>query len=124
MTELYKQDSLGTFDFESDDTCKSCLLGKMTKSPFSGKGERASKLLGLIHSDVYGPMSIQVRDGFSYFVTFIEDHSRFGYLYLVKYKSEIFEKFKEFRHEVEKQLGKSIKILRLDRGGEYSNQVF
>ena len=69
-------------------------------------------------------MSTQARGDFSYFVTFIDDHSRYGYLYLMKYKSEVFEKFKEFRHEVEKQLGKSIKILRSDRGGEYLSQEF
>ena len=42
----------------------------------------------------------------------------------MKYKSEAFERFKEFRNEVEKQLGKSIKVLRSDRGGEYLNQEF
>ena len=42
----------------------------------------------------------------------------------MKYKSETFEEFKEFRQEVEKQLAKSIKILRLDRGGEYLSLEF
>ena len=42
----------------------------------------------------------------------------------MKYKSEAFEKFKEFRQEVEKQLGKSIKVLRSDRGGEYLSLEF
>ena len=45
-------------------------------------------------------------------------------MYLVKHKSEDFEKFKEFKHEVEKQTGKSIKVLRSDRGGEYLSQKF
>ena len=45
-------------------------------------------------------------------------------MYLLKYKSESFEKFKEFRAEVEKQTGKSIKILRSDRGGEYLSTEF
>ena len=69
-------------------------------------------------------MTTQTRGGFLYFVTFIDDHSRFGYLYLMKYKLEVFEKFKEFRCEVEKQLGRSIKVLRSDRGGEYLSQEF
>ena len=50
--------------------------------------------------------------------------SRYGYVYLMKYKSETFEEFKEFRQEVEKQLGKSIKILRLDQGCEYLSLEF
>ena len=42
----------------------------------------------------------------------------------MRYKSEAFEKFKEFRNEVEKQLGRSIKALRSYRGGEYLSQGF
>ncbi len=67
-------------------------------------------------------MSTHARGGYLYFVTFIDDYSRIGYVYLMKYKSETFEKFKELRAEVEKQLGKSIKTLRSDRGGEYLSQ--
>jgi len=124
MDKLHKSGNLGSFDYESYDTCESCLLGKMTKTPFGGKGQRASETLELIHSDVCGPMTTHARGGFSYFITFIDDYSRYGYLYLMKYKSEAFEKFKEFRNEVEKQLGKSIKTLRSDRGGEYLSQEF
>ena len=69
-------------------------------------------------------MSMHARGGYLYFITFIDDYSRYGYIYLMKYKSETFEKFKEFRTEVEKQLGKSIKTLRSDRGGEYLSQEF
>jgi len=47
-----------------------------------------------------------------------------GYVYLMKHKSKSFERFKEFRIEVEKQTRKSIKILRLDRSGEYLSQLF
>ena len=44
-------------DCESLSTCESCLLGKMTKSPFTEKDERATELLGLVYTDVCGPMS-------------------------------------------------------------------
>ncbi|PKI41979.1 hypothetical protein CRG98_037597 [Punica granatum] len=64
------------------------------------------------------------RGGYSYFITFTDDYSRFGYIYLMKYKHESFEKFKEFKAEVEKQKGKSIKTLRSDRGGEYMSTEF
>ncbi|KAK8690248.1 hypothetical protein V6N13_088949 [Hibiscus sabdariffa] len=96
----------------------------MTKAPFSGKGERASDLLGLIHSDVCGPMNTQARGGFQYFITFTDDFSRYGYIYLMRLKSEALEKFKEFKNEVQNQHGKSIKALRSDRGGEYLSQDF
>ncbi|KAK8597114.1 hypothetical protein V6N12_065590 [Hibiscus sabdariffa] len=113
-------DKIG-FEF---DVCESCLLGKMTKAPFSGKGERACDLLGLIHSDVCGPMNTQARGGFQYFITFTDDFSRYGYIYLIRHKSEALERFKEFKNEVQNQHGKSIKALRLDRGGEYLSQDF
>ena len=70
----------------------------MTKLPFKGKGDRANGLLDLIHIDVCGPMSVHARGGFVYFITFIDDYSRYGYLYLMRYKSETFERFKEFKN--------------------------
>ena len=73
---------------------ESCLEGKMTKRSFNAKGNRAKDLLELVHSDVCGPMSVQARGGYEYFITFTNDHSRFGYVYLMKQKSETFEKFK------------------------------
>jgi hypothetical protein len=66
----------------------------MTKTPFTKKNERSKHLLGLVHSDVCGPMSISARDGSRYFVTFTDDFSRYGYVYLMRHKSESFEKFK------------------------------
>jgi len=57
MSNLHKNGYLSTFDYESYGACKSCLLGKMTKSPFKRKGERATEVLGLVHTDVCGPMS-------------------------------------------------------------------
>ena len=72
----------------------------MTKSPFTGKGERANDLLALKHTDVCGPLNITARGGFQYFITFTDDFSRYGYVYLMKHKSESFEKFKEFKNEV------------------------
>ena len=72
----------------------------------------------LIHSDVCGPISTTARGGYQYFVTFTDDLSRYGYIYLMRHKSETFEKFKEFRIEVQNQLGKTIKLLQSDRGGE------
>ena len=67
----------------------------MIKSPFKRKGERASDILGLIHTDVCGPMNISTRRGYFYFITFINDLSRYGYVYFfMKYKLESFEIFK------------------------------
>ena len=78
----------------------------------------------LIHYDVCGPMPVQARSGSFYFITFTDDFSRFGWVYLIRYKSEAFVKFKEFKNEVEKQSRKSIKTLQSDRGGKYLSTEF
>ena len=86
-------------------------MGKLPKSSFSRIGEQAKGILELIHSGICGPMPIQARGGSFYFITFTDDFSTFGWVYLMRYKSEAFEKFREFKNEVEKQFGKSIKNL-------------
>ena len=67
--------------------CESCLEGKITKRPFSAKGARAKEPLELIHSDVCGPSNVHARGGYEYFVTFIDDYSMYGYIYLMQRKS-------------------------------------
>ena len=89
-------------DSDSLSTCESCLLGKMTKSPFIEKGERASDLLSLIHTDVCEPMMVNARCGYRYFIMFMNDLSRYGYVFLMRYKSESFKMFKRYHNEVEK----------------------
>ena len=59
--------------------------------------------------------------GFEYFISFIDDYSRYGYLYLMEHKSEAFKKFKEYKAKVENILNKKIKIFWSDRGGEYAD---
>jgi hypothetical protein len=111
IERLHKDGLVSSFDFESFDTCEYCLLGKMTKAPFTGQSERSSNLLGLVHTDVCGPMSFVARGGFQYFIIFTDDFSRYGYIYLMRHKYESFEKFREFQNEVQNQLGKTIKFL-------------
>ncbi|GJZ19872.1 retrotransposon protein, putative, ty1-copia subclass [Tanacetum coccineum] len=101
-----------------------CMSGKMARKPYTHQVDRAKDLLGLIHTDVCGAFKIVSRQGASYFVTFTDDFSRYGYVYLLKHKHEVFETFKVFQKEVENQLGKTIKSLHSDRGGEYMSQEF
>ena len=124
MKKLHVDGFLEPLDNESFDTCKPCLMGKMTKTPFSGTMERVTDLLEIIHIDVRGPMSVEARGGYRYFLTFTDDLSRYGYIYLMKHKSETFEKFKEFQSEVENHRNKKIKFLRSDHGGEYLSYEF
>ncbi|KAL0454866.1 UNVERIFIED_CONTAM: hypothetical protein Slati_0825800 [Sesamum latifolium] len=111
-------------DLDHLPTCESYLKEKITKKPFVGQSAIANGLLDLVHTDVCGPLSISARGGFSYFITFIDDHSRCGYIYLMRYKSEAFGRFKEYRLDIENQTNRKIKSLRSDRGGEYLSGEF
>ena len=74
----------------------------MTKRPFSAKGVRATVPLKFVHTDVCRQINIQARGGYEYFITFSYDYSRYGYVYLMRHKSETLEKFKDYRAETEK----------------------
>ncbi|KAL0325380.1 UNVERIFIED_CONTAM: Retrovirus-related Pol polyprotein from transposon TNT 1-94, partial [Sesamum radiatum] len=124
MKRLVDSKSLEIDNLDNLPACESCLKGKMNRKPFVGQSKLANSLLDLIHTDVCGPLNTQTRGGFSYFITFTDDHSRYGYVYLMRYKSEAFVRFKEFRLEVENQTGRKIKTLRSDRGGEYLSGEF
>ncbi|GJZ15347.1 retrotransposon protein, putative, ty1-copia subclass [Tanacetum coccineum] len=124
IEKLQHEGLLKSTDDESFDQCVSCLSGKMTRKSFPHRPERATNLLGIIHTDVCGPLIHVSRQSASYFITFTNDYSRYGYVYLLKHKHEVFETFKVFKNEVENQLGKTIKALRSDRGGEYISQEF
>ena len=83
----------------------------MTMRHFKAKDNRAKEVLDLVHTDLYEPISTSARGGYEYFITFIDDYSRYRYIYLMRHKSEAFEKFKEYKTEVEKHQGKIIKSL-------------
>nr|GEW63869.1 hypothetical protein [Tanacetum cinerariifolium] len=86
------------------EKCVSCMSGKMARKPYTHQVERAKDLLGLIHTDVCGLFKIMSIQGASYFVTFTDDFSHYGCVYLLKHKHEVFETFKVFQKEVENQL--------------------
>ena len=62
--KLHTDGLLESLYYESLGACEPCLMGKMTKTPFSGTMERASVLLEIIHTDVCGPMTVDARDGY------------------------------------------------------------
>ncbi|KAL0294751.1 UNVERIFIED_CONTAM: Retrovirus-related Pol polyprotein from transposon TNT 1-94 [Sesamum radiatum] len=86
IRRLVNTKSLEIDDLDHLPTCESCLKGKMTKKPFVRQSAVAKGLLDLVYTDVCGPLSIPARGGFSYFITFTDDHSRYGYVYLMRYK--------------------------------------
>jgi hypothetical protein len=105
--------------------CEGCVEGKIHRNPFKAVGEiRSTKKLQLIHSDVCGPMRTESLGGHKYFVTFIDDYSRYCCVYFLKQKSEVFSKFKEFESTFTNESGLQIGKLRSDNGGEYLSSEF
>ena len=113
INKLYKKKFFDPYDYQSFRTYKSCLIGKMIKTLFSRYGERMNELLALVYIDICGSMITQVRGGYSYFITFTDDLSRFGYVYLMKHKFEVFDKFKEYQCMIKKQTEKVLRFFNL-----------
>ena len=93
-----------------------CIKGKQTNKSKKG-AKRSTNLLKIIHTDIC--CSDMDANSPKYFITFIDDYSRYMYLYLLRSKDETLDAFKVFKAEVENQCGKHIKIVRSNRGGEY-----
>ena len=102
--------------------CLTCSKCKITKKP-SKTVERTSTLLQLIHTDIC-EMDYLSCHGKRYFITFIDDYSRYTYVFPLKTKDETFETFKTYKAEVENKLSVKIKSIRSDRGGEYLKSDF
>ena len=96
------------------EICKGCVVGKHPKHKFDwGEASRASCLLGLIHSDISEPMPTTSMNGSRYFLTFIDDFSRYTWVLFIKKKSEVLEKFIELKALIENASRKNIKIFEI-----------
>ena len=111
----------GVSDIKSSKgICKGCIVDKHHEHKFDqGKASRDSCILKLIHSDIRVPMPTTYMNGSRYVLTFIDDLSIFTWVYFLKKKLEVFEKFVDFEASIETGIGSKIKYLRYDNGGEY-----
>ena len=101
------------------------MIGKHPEHKFDrGKANRATSILGLIHSDISGPMPVTSINGSRYLLTFIDDFSRYTWVLFLKKKSEVCENFSELKALIENSFGLKIKILSSDDGGEYVSNEF
>ncbi|CAM8886430.1 unnamed protein product [Rhodiola kirilowii] len=122
LLKMSKNNLIPSFDMNID-RCRTCMLTKITRQPFY-KVTRESNILDLIHSDLYDLHASPTLGNKKYVVTYIDDCSRFCYVYLLHSKHEALDKFQIYKSEVELQKGTSIKKLRTDRGGEYFNPSY
>ena len=89
------------------------------KTTFHEKDSHASMIPERIHTDVCGPFSVDSTAKHRYYVIFIDDYSRKCWIFFMQKKSETYSTFYEFKVLVEKELGKQVKALRSDNGGEF-----
>lgn len=102
----------------SESICDACQQAKSHQLPYSLSLSRSNKPLELIHSDVWGP-AIDSFGGKNYYVSFIDDFSKFTWIYLLRHKSEVFKYFHEFQALVERMFDCKIIAMQTDWGGEY-----
>ena len=110
---------------EFDRQCEGCAFGKQHRNPFPKKSEHeSSQLLELIHTDVCGPISIDSVGGSRYFVTFIDDYSKYTTVYIIKHKSEVLKKFKEYVYIAENFTGLRVKRVRSGNAQGHVSESF
>ena len=94
-----------------------CVKAKFAKKPFKSVTAKKTELLELVHSDLTDFKNAMGKGGKKWYITFVDDCSRYAKVYLLKSKVEAEEMFLKYKAEVENQLCQKIKRLRSDRVG-------
>ncbi|GJS42867.1 retrovirus-related pol polyprotein from transposon TNT 1-94 [Tanacetum coccineum] len=118
MRRLIKFNSIPNFHIDSKYKCETCVEAKLTRSSFK-LVKRKTKPLDMIHTDICNLKSLPTKGGNKYFITFIDDCTKYCYVYLLKSKDEAIDKFVLYKTKVENQLGQKIKVVQSDREGKY-----
>jgi len=121
---LHKRSALPGITYYKLDLCKFFIMGRQCRVAFSTSQHKTKGLLDLIHTDVCGPTPVASIRGPRYYVTFIDDLSRKVWVYFLKQKLKVFQKFKECKTVIENQTGRKVKVLWSDNGGEYTSKEF
>jgi transposase InsO family protein len=124
MVERSMVKGLPGVEVRTDTVCAGCQFGKAHQLPYQQSKYRAKEPLELVHSDVFGPIKQASISGSKYMVTFIDDFSRYVWVFFMKEKSEALSKFKEFKEKVESELDKKVRCIRTDNGREYVSREF
>jgi hypothetical protein len=101
------------------DFCEHCVYGKQNRVRLPSGAMRAEGILQLVHNDVFGLVSVPSLGKYFYYVSFIDDFLRNAWIYFLRKKFDVFDRFKEFKALVENKTKKIIKVLRTDNGREF-----
>ena len=103
--------------------CNACFASKVTRVSYPPSMSRATAPHELVHSDLLS-ITTPSLSGKRYVLTFVDDNSRKLWAIPLALKSDTFAAFREWQVLVEKQLGRPVKVLRSDNGGEYFSNAF
>ncbi|WKA04900.1 hypothetical protein VitviT2T_022897 [Vitis vinifera] len=123
VQQLVSRGLLGSVSKDNFD-CTSCQLGKQPALPFNNSESISKSIFELIHSDVWGPSPVASIGGSRYFVVFIDDYSRYSWIFPMKSRSEILSIYSNFAKMIETQFSKRIKTFRSDNALEYTQHAF
>ena len=104
--------------------CESCQLGKSSRLPFVASSFVASRPLERVHCDLWGPSPVTSNQGFRFYVIFVDNFSRFSWLFPLKAKSDFYNTFIMFQKMIENQLSTKISMFQCDGGGEFMSNKF
>lgn len=107
-----------------DPICEPCIAGKQRRHNIPQTATRRTTPLALVHTDLKGPMPVQTPEGYRYWMTFVDDATRFWVVAFLKKKSDAFAAFVAFKAYAENALGSKLKMMRDDGGGEYIGKKF
>ena len=115
---------LGSLHNHDISDCSGCKLAKFSALPFNISVSFSSAPFDIIYSDVWGPSPVSSKGGSSYYVSFIDDHTRYTWVFLMKRRSDFLGIYRDFRNLVQTQHSAVIKCFRCDLGGEFTSNEF
>lgn len=125
---LNKTSSLQRFypsiELNKNMICDVCKFARQKRKSFPTSINRASKIFGLLHMDLWGPFAVDSIHGYKYFLTILDDHSRFTWVILIKGKHETQMHIQNFITMVQNQFGVAVKRIRTDNGLEFKMGTF
>ena len=104
--------------------CEGFSIGKQQRAIFPQYKFRSYEPLPLVHSDIFLPMETLSLANNKYFLLFVDDYSRVSRVYFRIQNSQAFNCFQKFKVRVEKEFRYYLKVLRTDRGGEFTSNEF
>ena len=99
--------------------CPTSHHAKQRKIPFLSSDSHFSPFFSLIHVDIWGPCHITFLNGHKYFLTIVDDHSRFFWIFLMKSKTETQSYLKSYVAFVERKIDTKVKMIRSNNGSEF-----